>query len=176
MATDPRYPVGKFDPPKGALTPAERAQMINTVAAQPAKLRAAVAGFSAAQLDTPYRDGGWTVRQVVHHLPDSHMNAYVRMKLALTEDDPTVKPYDEAKWAALPDAHTMAPEVSLTLLDVLHQRWTTMLRAMTPEQFARKYQHPEYGHVTMDWVLAQYTWHGRHHTAQITTLREQKGW
>ena len=176
MVADPRYPVGKFEPPKGALTPAQRAQMIDTIAAQPAALRAAVAGFSAAQLDTPYREGGWTVRQVVHHVADSHMNAYVRMRLALTETNPTVKAYDEKTWAELPDARTMPPEVSLTLLDVMHQRWATMLRALTPEQFARTYAHPEYGTVSMDWVLAQYTWHGRHHTAQITTLRGQRGW
>jgi len=176
MAVDPRYPVGKYDPPKGTLSPAQRAQLIDTIAGQPAALRAAAAGLSAAQLDTPYREGGWTVRQVVHHVPDSHMNAYVRMKLAITEENPPVKPYDEALWAELPDARTMAPEVSLTLLDVLHQRWVAMLRAMTPEQFARTYAHPEYGTVSMDWVLAQYAWHGRHHTAQITTLRAQRGW
>ena len=176
MAADPRYPVGKFDPPKSAHAPATRAQLIDALAGQPAAMRAAVTGLSAAQLETPYREGGWTVRQVAHHVPDSHMNAYVRMKLAITEENPTVKPYDEAKWAALPDARTMPVEVSLTLLDVLHQRWVAMLRAMSAEQFARTYAHPEYGTVSMDWVLSQYAWHGRHHTAQITTLRTQRGW
>ena len=175
MAADPRYPVGKFEAP-ASYTPALRSQLIDTLAAQPAQLRTALHGLSPAQLDTPYRDGGWTVRQVAHHVPDSHANAYVRMRLALTEDTPSVKPYDEAKWAELPDARTMPPEVSLALLDALHARWVVLLRALTPEQFARRYVHPEYGTVPMEWVLAQYAWHGRHHIAQITTLRAAKGW
>ena len=175
MAIDPRYPVGKFQAP-ASYTPALRTQLIETIAATPAALRAAVTGLTPAQLDTPYREGGWTVRQVTHHVPDSHMNAYVRMRFALTEDTPGVKPYDEAKWAELPDARSMVPEVSLALLDALHARWVNLLQAMTVEQFARRYVHPEFGTVTMDWVLAQYAWHGRHHTAQITTLRAAKGW
>ena len=175
MTTDPRYPIGKFEAPK-TYTPELRAKLIAEIAAAPAALRAAVARLKPAQLDTPYRDGGWTVRQVAHHLPDSHMNAYVRMRLALTENNPTVKTYDEAKWAELPDAKTMPVEPSLAILQAVHERWTTLLRAMTPEQWARTYTHPEYGQVTMEWVLAQYSWHGRHHTTQITALRERRGW
>ena len=175
MSLDPRYPIGKFEAPK-SYTSELRAKLINDIAALPIAMRAAVSGLSDTQLETPYRDGGWTVRQVAHHVPDSHVNAYVRMKLALTETDPTVKPYDEARWAELPDARTLPVEVSLTLLDSLHHRWTTMLRAMSEEQWQRHYVHPEYGKVTMEWVLAQYAWHGRHHTAQITTLRAQKQW
>ena len=175
MSPDPRYPIGKFEAPK-SLTPAQRTQLIDAIAATPAALRAAVAGLEPAQLDTPYREGGWKVRQVVHHVADSHMNAYVRIRLALTEDNPTVKPYDEAKWAELPDARTLPPEVSLVLLERLHERWVALLRSLTAAQWARTYAHPEYGTVSMEWVLAQYAWHGRHHTAQVTTLRAQRGW
>jgi uncharacterized damage-inducible protein DinB len=175
MTADPRYPIGKFQAP-ASLTPAMRAQLVDSIAATPAALRAAVTGLSPAQLDTPYREGGWTVRQVAHHVVDSHMNAYVRFRLALTEENPPVKPYDEAKWAELPDARTMPPEVSLAILDGVHARWVALLRALTPPQWARTYAHPEYGTVNLDWVLAQYAWHGRHHTAQITTLRAQRGW
>jgi uncharacterized damage-inducible protein DinB len=175
MSPDPRYPIGKFEAP-ASITPAQRTQLIDAIAAAPAAMRAAVTGLKPAQLDTPYREGGWTVRQVAHHVADSHMNAYVRIRLALTEENPTVKTYDEAKWAELPDARTLPPEVSLALLEVLHERWVTLLRSFTAAQWARTYAHPEYGKVNMEWVLAQYAWHGRHHTAQITTLRAQRGW
>ena len=175
MTTDPRYPIGKFDAP-AQIPPAMRAQLIDLIAAAPAALRGAVAGLTPAQLDTPYRDGGWTVRQVVHHVADSHANAYVRARLALTEENPTVKTYDEKTWAELIDARTLPPDASLALVDALHQRWSILLRALTPAQWARTYTHPEYGKVTLDWVLAQYAWHGRHHTAQIAALRAQRAW
>jgi uncharacterized damage-inducible protein DinB len=175
MTTDPRYPIGKFQAP-AAHTPESRAKMIAEIAAAPAALRAALSGLSPSQVETPYREGGWTVRQVAHHVPDSHLNAYVRIRLALTEENPTVKPYDEAKWAELPDVKTVPVEVSLSLLESLHTRWVALLKSMTPAQWARTYNHPEYGKVTMEWVLSQYAWHGKHHVAQITTLRGSKGW
>jgi hypothetical protein len=173
--SDPRYPVGKFEAPT-SYTPELRQRMIAEIAGIPAALRAAVAGLNATQLDTPYRDGGWTVRQVAHHLPDSHCNAYVRTKLALTEENPTVKTYNEAAWAELPEAKSGPIEMSLTMVDALHERWVLVLRAMTPAQWARTYDHREYGKVSMEWVLAQYSWHGRHHVAQITALRARRGW
>ena len=175
MATDPRYPIGKFEAP-AAFSPELRVRLIGDIAGAPAALRAAVTGLSASQLETPYREGGWTVRQVAHHLPDSHVNAYVRMRMALTEDNPPVKTYDEAKWAVLPDAIAAPVDASLALLEALHLRWTALLRALTPEQWARTYAHPDYGRVTLDWVLAQYAWHGKHHVAQVTGLRARKGW
>jgi uncharacterized damage-inducible protein DinB len=171
---DPRYPIGKFEMPKD-ITPAMRRQAIDELAATPRKLRAAVAGLGDAQLDTPYREGGWTVRQVVHHVPDSHMNAFIRLRLALTEDKPTIRPYDEARWAELADAK--APiEVSQILLDCLHERWDMNWRSMPEEQFARPLIHPEVGERNVDWLLFLYEWHGRHHTAHITHLRKQNGW
>jgi hypothetical protein len=175
MATDPRYPIRKFTAP-AAYTPEIRVRHIADIAAAPAALRAAVSGLSAAQLDTPYREGGWTVRQVAHHVPDSHMNAYVRIRLALTEDNPNVKAYDEAEWAKLPDAIGGPIEPSLALLEALHVRWVALWRALTPAQWARTYNHSENGKVPLDWVAAQYAWHGKHHVAQITTLRAGKGW
>jgi uncharacterized damage-inducible protein DinB len=156
--------------------PAWRAARIAEIDETPAKLRAAVAGLSASQLDTPYRPEGWSVRQVVHHLPDSHANAYVRFKLALTEDSPTIKPYLEARWAELPDTRETPVEVSLALLEALHRRWVILLRAMTAEDFARPLQHPEKGRLTLDQMLALYAWHGRHHVAHVTALRERMGW
>jgi len=172
---DPRYPVGKFEQPK-EVTPALRQAAIDEIAATPAKLRTAVAGLKDAQLDTPYRDGGWTVRQVVHHIPDSHMNAYIRLRLALTETEPTIKPYEEGAWANLDDAKNAAVDVSLRLLEPLHERFVRVLRAMKPEAFARTLRHPEHGVRTLDWLLFLYAWHGRHHTAHVTELRKQKGW
>jgi hypothetical protein len=139
-------------------------------------LRAAVAGLDAAQLDTPYRPGGWTVRQVVHHVPESHMNAYIRIKLALTENEPVIKPYDEDAWAKLPDVVPTSIETSLTLLDALHVRWVTLLRLLDDAQFARAFEHPEWGRVPIEGAVAQYAWHGKHHTAHITRLRERMGW
>lgn len=176
MAADLRYPVGKFQY-DGVATPEARARRIEEIAKAPAALRAAVKGLSPKQLDTPYREGGWTVRQVVHHVPDSHLNAYVRFKLALTEDTPTIKPYDQEHWAQLPDTRTLPPEVSLELLDAVHQRWVAVLEGMTPADWQRAYRHPEYNRVVpLDEVLAMYAWHGRHHVAHVTSLREREGW
>ena len=172
---DPRYPIGDFAIPT-QVTPARRQQAIEEIAAAPAKMRAAVKGLSDTQLDTPYRDGGWTVRQVLHHVPDSHMNAYVRLRLALTEQEPTIKPYEEARWAELEDAKSAPIDVSLTLLDSLHQRWVRLWRSLKPEDFARTFRHPDHGARTVDWLLFLYAWHGRHHTAHVTQLRKQKGW
>ncbi|HET7712245.1 MAG TPA: bacillithiol transferase BstA [Thermoanaerobaculia bacterium] len=172
---DLRYPVGPFQP-VNALSPGERRQRIEEIAAAPARMREAVTGLSDEQLDTPYRDGGWTVRQVAHHLPDSHLNAYIRLKLALTESEPTIKPYDEAAWAQLPDSVQTPVETSLTLLESLHQRWVILLRSLRDEDFARTFRHPEHGVVTLDWLLAMYGWHSRHHVAHITSLRERRGW
>jgi len=171
---EPRYPIGNFAMP-AQITPARRQEAIEEIASTPAKLRAAVKGLSETQLDTPYREGGWTVRQVVHHVPDSHLNAYVRLKLALTENKPTIKPYDEAAWAKLADSK--APiEVSQTLLDSVHSRWDRLWRSLKTEDFARKLIHPEHGERTVDWLLFVYEWHGKHHAAHITELRKQKGW
>jgi hypothetical protein len=173
---DLRYPVGKFEP-RNELTAYERRESIDVIAAAPAKLRAAVAGLTDAQLDTPYRDGGWTVRQVVHHLPDSHLNAFVRLKLALTEETPTIRPYDEALWAKLPDARITPTEVSLTLLDSLHERWVGLMRALDEGDFRRTFKHPDHDGVqTLDWLVGMYAWHSRHHVGHITALRERMGW
>lgn len=141
----------------------------------PAELRAAIAGLSDEQIDTPYREGGWTIRQVVHHLADSHSNGYTRLKLALTEDSPTIKPYEENAWAQLADSR-LPLEVSLPIIEGIHRRWIVLWRVMTPEQFERKFVHPEHGPVTTDWLLGLYGWHGRHHVAHITRLRERMGW
>lgn len=172
---DLRYPIGKFraDP---EVTDAKRRRWIEEIAGAPVALRAAVTGLSEAQLDTPYRPGGWTVRQVAHHVPDSHLNAYVRFKLALTETEPTIKTYDEAAWAELADGRTAPVELSLALLDSLHRRWVLVLRSLPPGDFARAFRHPEWGTVTLDWVLQQYAWHGRHHVAHITSLRKRMNW
>lgn len=172
---DPSYPIGNYPPPQ-EVTPALRQQAIDAIAEAPSKLRAAVSGLNDAQLDTPYREGGWTVRQVAHHVPDSHMNAYVRFRLALTEDRPTIKPYEEARWAELVDAKSAPIAVSLTLLDSLHDRWVRLLRSLTPTDYARKFVHPDHGERTLDWMLFLYAWHGRHHTAHVTELRKKKGW
>ena len=172
---DPRFPVGKYEPPTN-VTPELRATAIEQIAGAPAKVRDALAGLNDAQLDTPYRDGGWTIRQVVHHIPDSHMNAYIRWRLALTETEPTIKPYAEAEWAMLEDAAHAPVEVSLRLLESMHERWVRLLRAVKQEDFARTFRHPEHGIRTLDWMLFLYAWHGRHHTAHITELRKQKGW
>jgi uncharacterized damage-inducible protein DinB len=171
---DPRYPIGQFAMPK-EVTPARRKQAIDEIASTPAKLRAAVKGLNDSQLDTPYRDGGWTVRQVVHHVPDSHMNAFIRLRLALTENKPTIKPYDESLWAKLADAK-LPIEVSQTLLDSLHARWDVLWRSLKTEDYARPLVHPEHGERSVDWILFLYEWHGKHHTAHITELRKQKGW
>lgn len=172
---DPRYPIGKFAMPE-QITPQLRLQAIGEIAALPANLTAAVAGLTDAQLETPYRDGGWTVRQVVHHVADSHMNAYIRLRLGLTETEPTIKPYEEAEWAKLEDASRAPVDVSLRLLEPLHERWVRLLRGVTPEQYARPVRHPEAGLKSVDWLLFLYAWHSRHHTAHVTELRKQKGW
>jgi hypothetical protein len=171
---DLRYPVGRFSAP--AESNAEvRAEQIQTLRSLPERLRAAVDGLNDSQLDTPYRDGGWTVRQVVHHFADSHANSYVRFKLALTEDWPTMKPYDEGAWARLPDSR-QAVEPSLVLITGLHQRFVGLLELMSEEDFQRGFIHPERGRVTLATNLAIYDWHSRHHTAHITSLRARKGW
>jgi uncharacterized damage-inducible protein DinB len=176
LETDLRYPVGKFswDPP---LSEAEYPTLITQIAGAPGAMRSAVAGLSDDQLDTPYRPEGWTVKQVVHHVPDSHLNAYTRFKLALTEDTPTIKPYDEAAWAKLPDSQKVPIDVSLSLLDTLHVRWVSLLRSMDSADFRRQLRHPEHDRVlTLGQMLGLYAWHGRHHVAHITTLRKREGW
>ena len=172
---DLKYPVGRVPRPD-AFTADERQAAIDSLAAAPAKFRAAVAGLSDAQLDTPYRAGGWTVRQVVHHVPDSHVNALIRLKLALTEDNPTIKPYDQEAWSRLEDARSTPIETSLMLLDAIHDRWLRVLRAMSPSDFARTLYHPENGSMNLDQLLAMYEWHGRHHTAHVANLRARSGW
>lgn len=172
--TDLSYPIGRWQRER-SLDPQQRAARIGEIAAAPAALRRAVAGLEPEQLDTPYRPAGWTVRQVVHHVPDSHLNAYVRLRLALTEDNPTIRPYDEKLWAQLPDARA-EPEVSLLLLDALHRRWVLLLEALPPADFARPLHHLEMGDLTVDELLSLYAWHGRHHVAHVTALRERKGW
>ena len=174
--TDVRFPIGYFRRPDTALGELERRPMIDTIADTPARLRAAVAGLDETQLDTPYRPDGWTVRQVAHHVPDSHMNAYVRFKLGLTEDEPTIKPYEESRWAALPDTRETPIETSLVLLEQLHDRWVRLLRSMSADDFARTIRHPETGVQRLDQVLALYAWHGPHHVAHVTSLRERMGW
>jgi uncharacterized damage-inducible protein DinB len=173
--TDPRYPIGKWDR-RDMLTPGERAAMIAQISEVPARMRTAIAGLDEAQLDTPYREGGWTVRQVVHHVPDSHLNSYTRFKLALTEEEPTIRPYDEAKWAALSDSRDTPVETSLTMLGALHDRWTILLRAMSDDDFRRTLRHPDIGVMSLDALLSLYAWHGRHHVGHVTSLRERMGW
>jgi len=173
--SDPRFPIGKFiydGPPSES----QKQSLIGEIEQAPAALRAAVTGLSQQQLDTPYREGGWTVRQVVHHLPDSHMNAYVRFKLALTEDEPTIKPYEQQLWAELPDNRNTAVDTSLTLLESLHVRFTNLLHAIQPGEWKRSFRHPEMGVVLLEKNLALYAWHGRHHVAHITELRKRMGW
>ena len=173
--TDPRYPIGKFSYTV-APSDAEKVQLIAAIEKAPAELRAAVHGLIPQQLDTPYRDGGWTVRQVVHHVPDSHMNAYIRFKLALTEDTPTIKPYAEDLWAKLEDTRSTPVEVSLTLLESLHDRWVRVLKSIQAVQWQRTFHHPEAGVMSLEKSLALYAWHGRHHVAHITELRKKMGW
>jgi hypothetical protein len=174
-SNDLRYPIGRFQRP-ASLAPAERAAAVTAIAEAPARLREAVAGLTPDQLDTPYREGGWTVRQVVHHVPDSHLNAYVRCKLALTEEEPTIRPYDEQRWAELPEAKTAPIEPSLALLEGLHGRWVLALRGMSPADWQRPLVHLELGRLTVEQLIALYMWHGRHHTAHVTALRQRQGW
>ena len=173
--TDMRYPVGKFES-RSKLNADERLTMIEQIAAAPARMRDAVRGLSESQLNTPYRDGGWTVRQVVHHVPDSHLNGYTRLKLALTERESTIKPSDQSAWADLADSRDTPIETSLMLLESVHDRWVRLLRSLDAAAFERTFRHPEHGAVTVDWLIAMYAWHGRHHVAHITSLRKEKGW
>ena len=175
MDQDLRYPIGKFERPE-TITESQRRAFIDVIAEAPLHLVSAVAHLTPAQLDTPYRPGGWTVRQLAHHIPDSHMNAYVRFKLALTESEPTIKPYEEARWAELGDVATTPVGTSLALLENLHKRWVALLRSLTSADWARKFRHPELGAMSLDQNLALYAWHGKHHVAHITALRERNGW
>src|SRR6201988_974651 len=171
---DPRYPIGRFTP-SAASTPALRSEQISVLRDLPAQLQSAVAGLNDAQLDTPYREGGWTVRQLVHHIADSHANAYVRTKLALTEDWPIIKPYDEAAWARLADSR-LPIDSSLAMIAALHERWVALLESLSDADFQRGYNHPETGRQNLETVLAIYAWHSRHHTAHITNLRARQNW
>jgi len=173
--SDPRYPVGAFIRPE-IITPDERVGAVATLAELPEQLRNAVDGLNFAQLSTPYRLGGWTLRQVVHHLADSHMNAYIRVRFALTEDWPMVKPYDEAAWAMLHDAATAPVEWSLELVESLHARWVMLLQSLDESQWQRGYNHPEDGPVTVEMAALTYAWHSRHHVAHITHLRAKEDW
>jgi hypothetical protein len=172
---DLQYPIGKFQW-GGAITDAQREKLIEQIEQAPTQLRQAVAGLTEEQVDAPYRPDGWTVRQVVHHLSDSHMNAYVRFRLALTENEPTIKPFAQERWAALEDARTAPLELSLSLLESLHRRWVILLRSLCAADFARTFRHPEMGVVTLDKYLGMAAWHGRHHIAHITSLRDRMGW
>ena len=177
--SDLRYPIGDFEwtqPESEEQSAKDRVQYIDVLAKLPVQMRTAVQGLSPEQLDTPYRPEGWTARQVVHHVPESHMNAYIRFKLALTEDQPQIKLYNEAEWAKLPDNNITPIEVSLQLLAALHSRWVDVLRAMRPSEFGRTLYHPERGVLTLDRMLAMYAWHSAHHLAHITSLRERMGW
>jgi len=172
---DLRYPIGPFNF-DGQPSEQQIKQFISDIEQAPSRLRVALAGLSEEQLEMPYRAGGWTLRQVAHHVPESHMNAYMRMKLALTENNPTIKPYAEARWAETPDVRATPIATSLTLLEALHQRWVTLLRALGREDFARTFTHPESGPWTVGRYVALYSWHGKHHVAHITSLRERMGW
>ncbi len=172
---DLQYPIGKFSFP-APLTEDDRQKCLDDISHAPANLRAAVSGLSEDQLDTPYRPAGWSVRQVVHHVPDSHMNAYVRFKLALTEQEPTIKPYAEDRWAVLADTRTTPIEVSLMLLESLHTRWMRLLGSLATVDWKRTFRHPDLGVMNLERTLALYAWHGRHHVAHITSLRERSGW
>lgn len=171
-----RYPVGKFKFPE-QVTAEEISAMLKIIEELPAKLRGAVSGMNGEQLNTPYRDGGWTVRQVVHHLFDSHSNAFTRMKLAMTEDNPTIKPYKEALWAELEDGKNTPVELGLVLLEALHKRWMIFLRSLAENDFQRTFVHPENKRTqTIAQAIALYSWHCRHHLAHITELKKRMGW
>lgn len=172
---DLRYPIGEFKY-EGPLTDDQRAAFIGKIEETPARMRAAVAGLNDEQLDTPYRPGGWTVRQVVHHVPESHLNSYVRFKLAITEDEPTIKPYFEDRWAELDDARQAPIALSLDLLEALHRRWVWFLRSLKQADFQRTFRHPDLGIVSVEKNIALYAWHGQHHVAHITSLRARMGW
>ncbi|MFN3267238.1 MAG: YfiT family bacillithiol transferase [Deinococcales bacterium] len=175
MKTDPRFPIGKFNK-QASYSAAERTANLEVIRQTPAHLKAALEGLSDSQLETPYREGGWTLRQVAHHIPDSHMNAYIRCKLALTENNPTIKPYDQEAWALLSDTKSVPLEVSVQLLSMLHLRWVALFESFTEADWQRTYNHPVGGLTTLEQMLALYAWHGAHHVAHITTLRQNKGW
>lgn len=172
--TDPRYPIGPA-PVVTSLTAARRRELLDALASLPAEFGAALAGLTDEQLDTPYREGGWTLRQVAHHVPDSHMNAYIRTRLALSETEPTIKPYEEQLWAGLPD-NGLGVQVSLELLRALHTRWVACLEGISDADWKKRFLHPVNGPTTLEQMLAYYAWHGQHHTAHVTTLRERNGW
>ena len=172
---DFRYPIGRFERPEKA-TREVRQQWIEAIESAPGQLQQAVAGLSQEQLDTPYRPRGWTIRQVVHHITDSHLNGYVRTKWALTEDNPAIKTYEQNRWAESPEARTGDVELSLPLLESLHGRWSVLLRSFEPETWSQTFQHPDWGTVSLDFNVALYAWHGAHHIAHITTLRKRNGW
>lgn len=175
MTDDLRYPIGKFvyDEDKADLN---RAAAIRSIAELPGRLRIAILGLSFSQMRTPYRPGGWTLNQLIHHIADSHMNSFIRFKLALTEDAPLIKSYEEHLWAELPDAKNESPELSLKIIDALHERWFLLLKSLKPEDFLRKLTHPEHGLIDLRYLIAMYEWHGKHHTAHITKLRERENW
>jgi len=175
LETDLKYPIGRYQAPT-TISVDQRSAWIEEMANLPANLTKAISGLSDAQLDTPYRPGGWTVRQVVHHIPDSHMNSYVRFRLALTENSPLIKPYEEAAWAELADAKNAPVAPSLAILEGLHARFVLMLRSLSAADFARTFRHPEVGENRLDWTLGLYAWHSRHHVAQITALRTRQAW
>jgi uncharacterized damage-inducible protein DinB len=175
MQKDPRYPIGRFDKNIN-VTKEMQSDFIKTIVEIPAQLRKEVEGLSKQQLDTPYREGGWTIRQVIHHIPDSHLNAYVRFKLALTEDNPQIKTYEEHLWAELPDTFNTPTEVSLQLLHSVHTRWVFLLNALSDKQFERTFQHPDWGNITLSRTLALYAWHSKHHLAHITELKKKMSW
>jgi len=165
-----QYPVGKFSPPEST-SEADRLRWIASIASAPAKFRAAALALTSQQLDTPYREGGWTARQVIHHVPESHMNAYIRFKLALTEIDPVIKPYDEAAWAKLPDVAPAPVEASLVLLEALHERWVVLMNSMSAGDWQKRYIHPEFGAArTLEYTLALYAWHGDHHAGHLLSV------
>lgn len=172
---DLRYPLGKFKAPV-QYSDDLISEFIKDIEETPARLREAVKGLNEEQLNTPYRPGGWTIRQVIHHLPDSHMNSYVRFKWALTEDEPLIKTYEEQLWAELEDTKLTPVDVSLDMMDLLHKRWVILLRSLTQEQLERKFRHPQNGLVNLKWVIALYSWHGKHHVAHIISLRERNNW
>ena len=171
---DPRYPIGKYEPKP--FSQQQKEQWLNDLKFLPADLEMAVTNLDEFQLDTPYREGGWTVKQLVHHVADSHANAYIRFKLGLTEDNPPVKPYEEKEWALLNDVQTVPINVSLTWLHAMHQRWVATIQDLTDEQWERTVLHPQHNEISLWFLLGMYAWHGKHHTAHITKLREQNNW
>ncbi len=175
MTDDLRYPVGLCEWP-AEISAEEKRRNLRDIAELPVKLREAVAGLAPQHLDIPYREGGWSIRQIVHHIPDSHMNSYVRFKLALTEDQPVIKPYDERLWAEIPEARTAPIEISLDMVDALHRRWSLMLQNMTDTDFERSLRHPDIGELKLKSLVAGYGWHCRHHVAQIVATRRRMGW